>query len=238
MASQQLKCIIIEDDEAACLLLRELVKGEEDITALAYFSEGIAGFKYLKEHPVDILFLDVELPDLTGLELLSSLENPPQVIITSGQPTYALESFRYNVTDYLLKPLKPLQFQQAIERARKAIATKQAPMPEVTEEERFLFVKVERQYQRLDLDDIQYAEASGNHVMVSMPKKQVKVFGKISDLEQKLPAGRFMRVHRSYILNLASVDVLQGSVAVVGNKAIPISRDLVETLENRLNILK
>lgn len=231
-----MRILLIEDDPLSQAVVQKLIEKEHDAQLLATLANGADALRYLATNPIDLLLLDVELPDMTGLQLLQAIRQPMAVVLISGKMEYAVEAFRHNVCDYLLKPVLPLHFVQALQKARESLAR---PHPVVDgPAPKFIFVKVDNQYLRIDISGILYIEASRNNVLIHTRQGTHTVATKISNLESILPTDQFMRVHRSYIVNLAAIELLQGAVAVIQNKPLPISRDLLDQLERRLNIIR
>ena len=206
---------------------------------LGSYESPIAAFKIFEgEEPVDLIFLDVEMPEMSGLDFLNTLDSPPMIIIVSGQEKYALEAFEYDVIDYLLKPITLPRFYKSVNKAQKRYQDKES-ISRFPEE---IFIKKKNStLVRLRYDDILWVEALENYVIVSTFKEKFTIHFTMKSIENKLPPAKFKRIHRSYIVNINRIEVIEDSNVVMktesGSKIIPIGKSYKDNLMDDLNLI-
>ena len=227
-----LKCIIVDDDPISIKVLEEFVEKTELLSPIGSFTNASQVPSVLNEKEVDLIFLDVEMPEMTGLELIRSLVHKPEIIITSIEEKYALEAFDVDVIDYLLKPIT--DYARFLKAIAKVVEKREKNRPVYAGN---IFVKVDSLLVNLDLNDILWVEAYGDYVKMVTQEKTYTVYTKLKSVEQKLPPRIFMKVHRSYIINLRKIDSISHAHLQVNEKKIPISASHKEKLINRLNLL-
>ena len=220
-----LTCAIIDDDEINRLTLEHYVELTPNLKLEASLTDGIAGLTFFREgNHVDVLFLDIEMPHLSGLELLRVLTDPPEVIITTARQDFAVDAFELRVTDYLVKPFDFARFTQAVQRvqSRKPVAAAAAEAPANTD----LFVKVNSRMVRIDFDDVLYVEALSDYVNIVTPKHKYIVYTTLKALETRLGTfPNFIRVHRSYLLNTQHIESIEDNTAnLSGGYFVPIGK--------------
>ena len=221
-----LTCAIIDDDEINRLTLEHYVELTPNLKLEASLTDGIAGLTFFREgNHVDVLFLDIEMPHLNGLELLRVLTDPPEVIITTARQDFAVDAFELRVTDYLVKPFDFARFTQAVQRvqSRKPVAlAAPAEAPANTD----LFVKVNSRMVRIDFDDVLYVEALSDYVNIVTPKHKYIVYTTLKALETRLGTfPNFIRVHRSYLLNTQHIESIEDNTAnLSGGYFVPIGK--------------
>jgi DNA-binding LytR/AlgR family response regulator len=233
-----MNCILIDDDRLSRKVLEEFIKKTEGVNLKASFSDGVEAINYLKnDEDINLIFLDIEMPEMSGIEFLNSLKNPPQVIIVSGKGKYAIDAFEYNVTDYLLKPLNYPRFYKAVDKATARFEQNKVHL--VGKDE--IFIKKNSTLVRLKYDDILWVEALENYVIFNTFKEKYTIHFTMKAIEQKLPSNKFTRVHRSYIVNTSSIDVIEDNAVVIkvddGNKNIPIGKSYKEKLMKDINLI-
>jgi DNA-binding LytR/AlgR family response regulator len=229
-----LHCLVVDDEPLAIDVVVNYLKrlGIEHIDTCA---NGIEAFQQLRQHSFDLLFLDIEMPQLTGFELLKSLPQRPLVVITTAYRDYAVEGFEWEVLDYLVKPFSFPRFLQTMEKATRTLGAGPIdPQPEPTDEKNFLFLRADHQWIRVDIGDLLYIESIRDYVRVVTPAKTYIVHLPLADLTARLPPERFIRVHRSYTLALDRVDRVSQHCAYIGDKIIPISRAHRQEVYHRL----
>ena len=230
-----MKCLIVDDNLIARATLSQLTTHVSDLAVAGEYSNAMEAYQYLQKHDVDILFLDIEMPEMTGPELTRSLNNQGMVIIfTTSKKEYAVEAFELNVADYLIKPFTPARFLQAVAKAREILGSKHDKVQQVDDE--FLFVRDSNVMRRLKFDDILYAEAMGDYVKFYTTQNFYAIHGTLKSAEDRLPAAKFIRVHRSYIVAVGKIDTFQEGGLVVGGKYVPVADAYRKALNNRINI--
>jgi DNA-binding LytR/AlgR family response regulator len=231
-----MKCLIVDDNKMARMALRQLVAQVQSLDLVAECSNAMEAYNYLNAVPIDLLFLDIEMPDMTGIELIKKLGNKrPLIIFTTAKKEYAVEAFELNVVDYLVKPLTQSRFLQAVEKANEAMESRKEEMK--VEEQSFVFVKDNGVLKRISIDDILFLEAMGDYVKVHTAQKFHVVHATLKSIEEKLPPSKFVRVHRSYIVAINKIDFIQEGTITIGKTTIPVADTHKANLNKRLNLL-
>ena len=222
----KLKTIAVDDEPLALVLITDYIKKTGFLELTGEFDNPLDAMDFLNENPVDLILLDIQMPDLTGIDFIKSFQVPPKFIFTTAFENYALEGYKVNAIDYLLKPFSYPEFLTAVQKAKKLIEL------EKTEEERqqetqndFLFLKSEYKIRKIRFKDILYIEGLKDYIKVYVQDdpKPVLSINTIKSVEQKLPSGSFMRVHRSFIVNLEKIETIERSRIIFGKKYIPVS---------------
>ncbi len=228
----KLTCAIIEDDPVSMSVIQGLAEKTGLFQSISCLDSSSKAVGWLIDNPVDLIFLDVEMPDLTGLELLKSLTNKPAIIIISSNPKYAVDAFEYSVTDFLLKPVKDyVRFLTAVNKVK----FKERPDDKRAEEE--LFVKVDSLLMKLNFEDIVWVEASGDYIKIQTSDKVQVVYSTLKKMEEKLPPHKFVRVHRSFLVNISKITNIDSSNLEINKKIIPISGTYKDDLLKRISVL-
>ena len=233
-----MNCIIIDDDKLSIRIIEEFIKKSEGLELKHSFSDAIEAINYMKrEDDIHLVFLDIEMPEMSGIDFLNILKNPVQIIIVSSKDKYALNAFEYDVTDYLLKPVKYTRFLKAVD---KAIARFEKNKLNLLGKEE-LFIKRNSSLVRLKYDEILWVEALENYVVFNTYKEKFTIHFTMKAIEQKLPPNKFTRVHRSFIVNTCSIDVIEDNNVLIkteeGSKSIPIGKSYKEKLLNDINLI-
>ena len=228
----KLRSIIVDDSSMQRIAVAKLVNNHPSLTMVGEYSNAIEAKNGLKNNNIDLIFLDVEMPIINGFDLLESLDNPPQVILITGNPNYALKAFDYDVTDYLHKPISASRFDTAIKRA----LTKYEQLQKVTEDDEYIFVKSNLRQRKVVLNDIKWVEALGDYIKLVTTEGNVVILSTMKSFEQKLPQDKFLRVHKSYIVNLEKVEKFNSKSVELDGRQVPLSRNkknvLIEALHN------
>lgn len=229
-------CILVDDDRMSLKILQSLVSKTPFLQMVGAYENPVDAFKALSESQVDILFLDVEMPEMSGLELLDTLADLPQIILTTSKQTYAVDAFEYEVTDFLLKPITNYsRFLKAVRKA-KAILENTDDKPN-NNETNHIFIKVDSLLVKFYLNDILYIEAFGDYVKIHTEEKTSIVHAKLRTVEEKLPNSDFVRIHRSYIVRLDKINNIDPSNLEIGKKVIPISNSYRANFLAKINTL-
>jgi DNA-binding LytR/AlgR family response regulator len=227
-----MRCLVVDDDALSREVIKDLVEGTEGLELAGTCSNAMEAYNLLKHEQVDLVFLDVEMPKMSGLELIQSLDILPQIVLITSHPEYALESYEYNVTDFLVKPVAPARFLKAVEKARKMQST-----GEEQSRSRSIFIKTDSRLVQLSVEHINFVEALGNYVMVYTDKGRYTVLSTMKDIERKLPAPAFKRVHRSYIVRVDKINSIEDNFIQIGDKQISIGKVYKDELLKSLNLL-
>ena len=226
-------CLVIDDDVIQRNFLSEFINETPELELKGNFESAIKALDYLEKNSVDLIFLDIEMPLLNGLEFLKLLKNKPAVILVSSEQKYALESYEYGVSDYLLKPLSYAKFYTAVQKIKVQFEQNTSATPSIKD----LFVKVNSQIEKIDLATILFIEAAVDYIEIVTSTKKYLVNNSMTKIMEKLPQDQFARVHRSYIVQLNKIIAIDGNTLSIGNKAIPISKTYKEELLGQINLL-
>ena len=231
-----MNCIIVDDNKMARMALKQLVSQVPSLELVSECNDAQEALDTLDNTQIDLLLLDIEMPGMTGLDLTKKLGNSrPLIIFTTAKKDYAVEAFELNVVDYLVKPIALPRFKQAIEKAQETIESNREEMK--VEEQAFVFVKDNGVLKRIAIDDILFLEAMGDYVKVHTPQKFHVVHATLKSIEEKLPASKFLRVHRSYIVAINKIDYIQEGTISIGKTTIPVADTHKANLNKRLNLL-
>ena len=231
-----MKCLIVDDNQIARMALKKLVEQVQNLELVAECNDAIEAYNYLSKNPVDLVLLDIEMPDMSGLDLIKKLGNrKPLIIFTTAKTDYAVEAFELSVVDYLVKPVTLPRFIQAVEKANEALESDRQEVK--IEDQGFVFVKDNGVLKRISIDDILYLEAMGDYVKVHTAHKFHVVHATLKSLEEKMPSSKFTRVHRSYIVAVNKIDFIQEGTISIGKASIPVADTYKAALNKRLNLL-
>ena len=232
----QLKVLIVDDEPLAHEVILTYIKQRDDLKVIGQCYSGTDAIEFVKENQVDLIFLDIEMPVLTGFDFLSVLENKPQVIITSAYQEHALEGFNMDVADYLLKPFRYTRFSQAIDKVKQRLATispAQTPVQPSAQDETnaTLFIKVDRKQVQIELNEVSCFEAYGNYVKVWRDNKALLTPRTLTSFEKTLPESQFIRIHKSAIINKRMIDFIEAdSVTLTDGKMVAIGKSFRHNL--------
>ena len=229
-----MRCIIVDDDEMSREILQHFCAKIEGVEIVAVCESGIQALAELEKQDVDLLFLDIEMPDLTGLEFIQTVKNLPQIIFTTSRTEHALEAFEYDVTDYLAKPIALPRLIKAINKAKEK--SKQQPRKRELENE--LFIRSEGKLVKIKHEEILYIETLDDYLIVrSTNHSKHIVHSTLSNMDDKLKGKGFLKVHRSFIINLSKIDSIEDTHVMIQNKVIPVSRAHKKLLLENINLL-
>ena len=232
-----MRCLIVDDNKMARMAMKQLVSQVNSLELVAECNDAMEAYNYLSSKDIDLLLLDIEMPDMTGLELTKKLGNKsPLIIFTTAKTDYAVEAFELNVVDYLVKPVKPARFLQAIEKTKDVSELGKGEV-KTTPEQDFVFVKDNGVLKKINVDDILYLEAMGDYVKVYTGQRFHVLHATLKSIEEKLPPAKFVRVHRSYIVSLNKIDFIQDGAISIGKANVPIADTYRPVLNKRLNLL-
>jgi DNA-binding LytR/AlgR family response regulator len=241
-----MRCIIVDDEGMSRVHLARLCEKIEKVFVVDTFSDAMSAYRFLENASVDLLFLDIEMPDFSGIELVQSLSNPPAVVFITSKEHYAIETFNFieTVVDYLLKPVTLPRLLQAVERYEQRASNPPAaipqplgpvsPAPEIIQGSDHLFVKTERKYVRIDLKELLYVETVGDYSIFKTATQQYTVHATLKSVKERLSMPNFLKVHRSFIVNLDKIKDIEDSSLLIGDKVIPVSRNHRNRLMERI----
>ena len=241
-------CIIVEDIQIAADFLKKFCEKSELIEVKGHFLNVADALEFLDKQRVDLIFLDVEMPGASGFDLLDSLTYSPRIILTTSKTEYAFDAFQYHVNDYLKKPFTYKRFLEAIRKIQQpvpdpaatqpAMAAQQAlPAPAPTADTDFLFIKSEDKLIKIKKDDILFLESMRDYVKFVTSGKSYITYSTLKNMEEKLIGPTFLKVHRSYIVNITKIDDIRGNTIYLLGNQVPIGKGHKEDVATRLNIL-
>jgi len=224
-------CLSVDDDPLALKIVATFVEKTPFLQLKASFDNAIEALDFFRDNQVDLLFLDVEMPDMTGIELIETLKNPPKIILTTSMEKYAITAFDHDVADYLLKPIKYPRFLKAVEKAIGQMGT------ETTKQPTTLFVKEDNLLVGIPFEHIIWVEAFGDYVKIHTQEKMFTIYTTLRQVESKLPPTDFVRVHRSFIVRLDQIKNIDVGNLQVAERIIPISNTYRAGLLSRIQTL-
>lgn len=224
-----MNCIIVEDEPAAQSILQSYIAKCPDFRLSGTFYDAISAQVFLDSNPIDLIFLDINLPEMSGVSFLRSLVRPPLVIFTTAYPQYAVDGFDLEAIDFLLKPFSFERFCKAVNKAREKIKTKSAGAQPSK-----ITVKSDKKIYQLALDDILFVESCGDYVQVYCTQKKLMVHGTLKSWEEKLNGSQFVKVHRTIIVNLQKIEHIDGNTICMEGHKLPVSEQYKEQILSRL----
>jgi len=235
----KLNCLIVDDEPVARNGMEEYVKEIEFLNLVAKCESAVKASTWLDTNKIDLLFMDIHMPKMSGIDFLKTRKDAPLVIITTAYPEYALEGYSLDVIDYLVKPIPFDRFLKATQKARDFYALKQ---PAKSAGEEYFFVKCDSKFERINFEDVLFIESLQNYVVIHTINRKYISYLTLSSMEHQLPETKFMKVHKSYLVGLAKIKAIEGNEIVVDNGLrVPISRNLRDEVMNRIlgnNLMK
>jgi DNA-binding LytR/AlgR family response regulator len=234
------KCLIVDDESLARQLIQAHLDQIPSLEAVHSCSSAIEADQYLKSNKVDLIFLDIHMPQLSGIDFLKSLQNPPKVILTTAHSEFALEGYELNVVDYLLKPVTFERFYKAVSKAIEILNLEKEikESSSASVEGKSILIKSSHQLIKIELSDILYIEGLHKYVKIVTLKKNYTTLIGLTEMENELPSPLFYRCHRSFIVNLSKIEMIEGNQAVIGVNKVPISKtnksELIEKLGKQI----
>lgn len=238
-----MRCIIIDDEATARAIIKHLCSQVESLVVLEEFPNAIQAIKYLNKNEVDLIFLDIHMPDFTGFDFIDTLKNPPRIVLTTSDKNFAIEAFEYEcIVDYLVKPVALPRFLKAIQKVESAAVSAPKMMKESASDDtggtlKELYVNIDRRLIKIDFETIMLIEAKGDYILIKTEDKNYTVHSTLKKIEEKLPDSLFLKVHRSYIINVKKIIDIEDNSVLIARDVIPISRANRPELMKRLNLL-
>ena len=230
---KKLSCIIVDDEPVARKILHEFVEQVPFMELQGKFENAAKAEAFLKNNTTDIIFLDIEMPKISGLQFLQKLEVESLVILTTAFPQYALEGYELDIIDYLLKPFAFSRFLKAVQKAKDYYQMKTRTAGALPST--YIFIKSDKRIEKIELNDIIYAESVGNYVSIYTGNKKIIAYLTMKSLEAQLPAEDFIKIHQSYLLNCSKIEAIEGNEIKIANKTLPISRNYREMVMRIIN---
>ena len=236
---QQYKCIIVEDEPLAAEVIKDYVLQVPFLQLRGICTDGLYAMEMLQKEKIDLVFLDIHLPKLKGLDFVRALKNPPQVIITSAYQEYALQGYELNVVDYLLKPIEFNRFLMAVNKLKEhSPAAGMSGLAVAAAERAHLFFNVSKKRVKVYIDEVLFIESLKEYIRITTKDKSILTKFQLGQIEEMLSQNGFLRVHRSYIVALNKIERIEDGVIVIDNNPVPVAALYKEALTKRLNILQ
>ena len=229
---RKLTAVAIDDEPLALEVIERFAAKSEDLDLLMAFENPLEAISFLQDNKVDLIFLDIQMPDLTGIQLLESLVYKPMIVFTTAYSQYAVDSYELGAIDYLLKPVSLDRFLKAINkavgfvRAQEALDEKSNEAPDIKD---YMFIKSDTRFFKVNLGEILYIEGMRDYVAVHTPERRIMTLMSMGKMMDKLPESDFMRVHKSYIIGLNHIQLIQNNRVAIDDKEIPISNSYKES---------
>lgn len=235
-------CIIIDDDSSSRLILNQLCSEMDNLNVISEFSNAMQAIKFLNNSEVDLIFLDIHMPEFSGFDLLQTLKNPPKVILITSDDSLALNAFDYDcIVDYIVKPIVPQRLEKAYQKAKSFTVSglqnkNQLNSSNNTNFSEF-YINIDRTLIKIQTGSVKIIMAKGDYIIIKTNDKEYQVHSTLKKIASKLPEEHFLQVHRSYIINLSKIIDIQDNSILIDQSVIPISRSKKPELLRRLDLL-
>ncbi len=233
-----IRCLVVDDEDLARTLLENYISRIPHLELVKKCKDPIEAMATLRDNSIDVIFLDIQMPELTGVEFLKTLTKKPAVIFTTAYPQYAVESYSFDAIDYLLKPFSFERFVQSVNKLTDLLRLQAAassiplaqPAQEESQKQDFILVKSEHRIHRLRHEDILYIQSMREYVAYYTPSGRLLSLNSLKSLEEELPQDQFIRIHKSYIVAIKKIDALEGNIIHIGNEKLPIGANYRENV--------
>jgi len=233
---KKIRCIIVDDEPVARKIIREFVEQVSFLELAGEFETAIKAAVFITNEKTDLVFLDIEMPKLSGLEWLKESAVKQMVILTTAFPKYALEGYELDIVDYLLKPISFNRFLKAVQKAKELAELRNANYGQSMLS--WLFVRTEKRIEKIELEDVLYIESTGNYVSIFTANKKIIAYLTLKGLEAQLPAGKFIKIHQSFIVSISKISAIEGNQVKIAGTTLPIGRNyrdsVMRLVEGRL----
>lgn len=230
---KKLSCIIVDDEPVARKILQEFTGQVPFLDLLGKFESAMKAEEFLQSHQPDIIFLDIEMPKVSGLQMLKRVHIESMVILTTAFPQYALDGYELDIIDYLLKPFALHRFLKAVQKAKDFHDMKHQPGN--AQPPSYIFIKSEKRIEKVELNDILYAEVLGNYMTIYTDRKKIVAYLTMKSLQSQLSATDFIKIHQSFLVNCSKIESVEGNDLKVGTRSLPISRNYRDSVTNLIN---
>jgi len=240
----KIKCLIIDDEPLAQRIIEKYCKDISTLEIIEKCKSAFEAMELLYNKQIDLIFLDINMPKMSGIDFLKSLKNPPLVIFTTAYREYALESYDLDVIDYLKKPFSFERFFKAIQKVQEKIKSKNTQRLEInsttqtSNEDKFIFVKSDKKIRKLNFSDILYVEALGDYIKIYIKNSNLVIYNTLKNIEKLLPENKFKRIHKSYIISIDKIKTIEGNRIFINNFEVPIGKNYKKSFLAYLNSSK
>ena len=236
-----MNCIIIDDEATSRTIIGELCSSYKNLNVVEVFSNAIEAIKYLNQNKTDLIFLDIHMPDFNGFDFIRTLKDPPFIILTTADAEFAIQAFEYDcIVDYIVKPIKPERFKKSIQKVEGKLNEKVTAT--TTEKEKLqtvddFYVNINKRLIKIDIQSIYLVEAKGDYIYLKTDNNNYTVHSTLKKIEEKLPDHMFLKIHRSYIININKIIDIEDNSVLIEKDIVPVSRSNRPELMKRLNLL-
>lgn len=230
-----IKTIIVDDDELCRTIIQDLLLDVDNMECIATFENALEAFKYMNQNEVDVVFLDVEMPKMGGMDLLRNLKINPQIVMITSHDEFALESYEYDVTDFIKKPVTPSRFIKTVEKIKYRFDNQNNDV--VSSKEGSIFIKTDSKLIQIQLNSILWVEALGNYMQIHTIEDKFTILSTMKDVASKLPSSDFIRIQRSFVVRLDKIQSIEDNYVVLPGKQIHIGKAYKDNLSAKLNLL-
>ncbi len=235
-----MNCIIVDDEIAARAIVKQLCSKMPELDVIEEFDNAIDAIKFLNQHAIDVVFLDIHMPGFTGVDLVQTLKDPPRIVLTTSDTDFAIDAYQYEaIVDYLVKPITLERFEIAFRKIKNALAIRPKAnavedAPDIGED---LYINIDRRLIKLKFNEILFIEAKGDYIEIKTDKEPFRVHTTLKKIKEKLPEKTFLQIHRSFIINFKKIIDIEDNSVLIEKSVIPISRSNRPELMRRLNLL-
>ena len=232
-----MNCIIVDDNKMARTALKKIIEQVDSLVLQEECASPVDAYNYLLKENVDLVFLDVEMPGMTGIELVKNLEKRPIIILITSKTDYAVEAFELNVADYIIKPVTLSRFMVAVAKAKELFELKGQKVELNEKDKEYMFVRSNSILTKIKINDITYIQALGDYVNIYTHDNRYTVHITLKGMEEKLPEDKFYRLHRSYLIALDHIDKVEEGTAFIGKHPVPIGEQYKKELLKKINLI-
>lgn len=232
---EPIRCIVVDDEPLAVELLADYLQKTPGMQVVLKTTHVLDALHGVQQGNADLLFLDIQMPELTGIQFMKIIRNACPVILTTAYAEYALEGYEYDVVDYLLKPVTFERFMVAVDKAKRRL--EQAAPKEMPQQVEHIFIKTEYRIQKIDLNDILYIEALRDYIAIHTPTAKILSLESLRNMEEILPAAGFIRIHKSYIINQNKIEFLERGKVIINKQYLPIGDTYREKFLSRIKMI-
>lgn len=231
----RIKCLIIDDEPLAVNVLKNYLNQIEDTELLSCFNNGIEALNFLKKNTVDIIFLDINMPVLDGINFIKSLKHPPLIIITSAYTEFAVETYDLDVLDYLVKPIEFPRFMRSLDKVNRRLNTNKTTSIDANKTRPYLFIKIDKKkMKKVFLDEILVIECLKDYLRINTTNDKFMIHSTLSDFTSLLPSENFIRIHRSYTIAINKIDAVEGNSVEIDGIRYVIGRSYLDEVKERI----
>jgi DNA-binding LytR/AlgR family response regulator len=236
-----MNCIIIDDEATSRTIIGELCSSYKNLNVVEVFSNAIEAIKYLNQNKTDLIFLDIHMPDFNGFDFIRTLKDPPYIILTTADAEFAIQAFEYDcIVDYIVKPIEPERFKKSIQKVEGKLNEKVTAATTNKEKQQTgddFYININKRLIKIDIQSIYLVEAKGDYIYLKTDNKNYTVHSTLKKIEEKLPDHMFLKIHRSYIININKIIDIEDNSVLIEKDVVPVSRSNRPELMKRLNLL-